>query len=146
MYQGPKNQLAQSMLPQQSSLESQHNIEQFKNFAALLVQFYQELRDLANPRPIRPTRLMVRDLLHVCEAADGIQDLARRLHPGFKADQQQDAAEFADFLSAVLDVCVRLVSEPNIPVGQILYPALRQVQCECGYYIYISYEPRWDGE
>lgn len=73
----------------------------------------------------------------MCETADGIQDLARRLHPGFKADQQQDAAEFADFLSAVLDVCVRLASGPNLPVGQISYPTLRQVQCECEYFIYI---------
>lgn len=76
---------------------------------------------------------MVSDILNVCEAADGIQDLARRLKPDFKADQQQDAAQFADFLFATLNVCVRIASGRNLPAGQIFYRALQRVQCECGY-------------
>ena len=120
-----------------SSVEWKRNTKEFREFAALLVQFYRDLGDLADLKPIRPTRLMVSDLLDVCEAADGIQDLARRLNPDFKAGRQKDAAEFADFLFTALDACVWIASDPNPPVGQTFFRTLQQVQCECGLYKYI---------
>ena len=97
------------------------------------MQFYQELQDLADATPLRPIKLMVSDLLDVCDAADNVQSLATRLHPGFKVDEQQDAAEFMDFLFAVLDVCRQMTSAPNMPLSYISYNILQQVQCSCGY-------------
>ena len=75
--------------------------------------------------------LLSQHRLHHIYIAEGIQSLARRLHPGFKAEQQQDAAEFTDFLFSVLDVCVRVASGPDLPVGQLCYAALQQVECSC---------------
>ena len=59
------SKLAQATLLEHHSVELQHNVKQFTEFAALLVQFYRDLGDLADPKPIHPTRLMVSDLLDV---------------------------------------------------------------------------------
>ena len=44
------SKLVQTILPQHASLVWQRNTEQFRKFAVRLVQLYQELQDLADPK------------------------------------------------------------------------------------------------
>ena len=45
-----------------------------------------------------------------------------------KADEQQDAAEYADFLVALLDVCIRVASGPDVLVGQAADTTLGKIR------------------
>ena len=47
------SRLAEAVLPAHSW---EGNAKEFKEFAALLVQFYRDLVDLADPKPMRPTK------------------------------------------------------------------------------------------